>query len=64
MKLRDWRLAQGLSPEQLGEAIECTRQAVHRYEKGKVPKPTMMERIVAFTGGAVTPNEWFDGAAS
>ncbi len=41
--------------------IESSSQAIYRYEDGaRVPAPKVMHKIVAVTGGEVTPNDFFD----
>lgn len=61
MKLRDWRLAKGLSMEQLGELIGLTQSSVSRIENGKNrPEWGTLDRIVEVTDGQVTPNDFTD----
>lgn len=41
--------------------IEVTRQAVHRYKVGdRIPDQATMSKIFEATGGAVTPNDFFN----
>lgn len=61
MKLREWRQAQGLSMEQLGDLIGLTQSSVSRIENGKNrPEWGTLDRIVQVTDGAVTPNDFAD----
>ena len=48
----------------VGEAIGVAEGSVSRYEKGRVPEPDVMQRIIAFTAGMVQPNDWFDLSAA
>ncbi len=58
MKLKQFRDSQRMTQPQLAEMIGCGTSAVCRYEQGRIPEPATMERIVAATGGAVTPNDF------
>jgi transcriptional regulator with XRE-family HTH domain len=41
--------------------IGVTRQAVHRYKAGeRIPDQATMTKIFEVTGGAVTPNDFFN----
>lgn len=65
MKLKAWRKAWRVTPFEVAEALDCTRQAVHVYERelgdgGRLPPSDKLEALIRFTGGAVTPNDWFD----
>lgn len=57
--LKQWREDRGTSADDFGTTIGTTRQAVHRYEAGKVPSPPVMAKIIAATDGEVTADDWF-----
>lgn len=66
MRLEDWRQQQGLTIRQLarrlGTAAETVRCAClppsHRDQR--IPRAGLMETIHVVTGGAVTPNDFYD----
>jgi predicted transcriptional regulator len=60
MKLADYLAQEGLSEAAFAERIGVTQAAVNRYKKDRVPEPEPMRAIVAATGGAVQPNDFFD----
>jgi ATP phosphoribosyltransferase regulatory subunit HisZ len=46
-----------------GERIGVSMQSVHRYAKyNRLPKRSVMVRIIAATGGEVAPADFYDGA--
>lgn len=60
MTLDDWMTQENVSDADFARGIERTPQAVNRYRKGeRIPDRETMPRIVAFTKGAVTPNDFF-----
>lgn len=59
--LRRWRTARKLTQAAFGELIGCGWNAVWRYEnEGRIPEAAILQRIIDATGGAVTPNDFFD----
>jgi hypothetical protein len=65
MKLADWLEAHSITDARFGEMIGAARQAVHRYRAGgRVPDKVMMSRIVKVTGGAVSPNDFYEVESS
>lgn len=61
MKLSDFIDAQGLTASQFGVRIGVSRGAALRYATGaRIPHPEIMARIYVVTGGAVTPNDFYD----
>jgi predicted transcriptional regulator len=60
MTLKEWRDHGGRRVDWLAERLEVSRQAVHNYERGRLPPAITLEKIVRLTGGQVTPNDWFD----
>ncbi|WP_139835695.1 helix-turn-helix transcriptional regulator [Thalassospira sp. MCCC 1A01428] len=62
MKLAHWIQQNcGGSRKEFAKMIESSSQAIYRYEDGaRVPAPKVMHKIVAVTGGEVTPNDFFD----
>lgn len=60
MTLKDWLIEKGLSHGQFAEMIGRTSEAVRRYAAGdRIPDRETMPKIVAETGGHVTPNDFF-----
>lgn len=45
MKLAELRFNQGLSPEQLGEAVGVAGQTVRRVEAGARPTPAIAKKL-------------------
>lgn len=60
MKLRTWRLNEGLTQPQLAERIGVTVSTISRYELGRVPEPDVIKRIYAETNGKVAPSDFYD----
>lgn len=62
MKLSNWRKAQNppLTLADVAKRIDRSEAATSRYENGRVPEPDTMRRIHDLTGGAVTPNDFYD----
>lgn len=59
MQLRAWRISKGLTEAQVGAGVERGQSTVHRWETGeRLPGRIDMPRIVAFTEGAVTANDF------
>lgn len=60
MKLAAYLEKVGLSDADFGLKIGVNRQSVHRYKTGeRIPDTVIMPRIVAETGGEVTPNDFY-----
>ncbi len=57
--LKIWRQKQGLSQEALADALAVSDMAVSRWERGGLPEKQAWQRLIDFTEGAVTPNDWF-----
>lgn len=61
-----WCIEHGLVGETLDEALGVGRQHGYRYTlpldhpRFSIPRKLTMERIVALTGGAITPNDFYD----
>ncbi len=63
MKLIDFLRITGLSARQFAFGIGVSPQSLSRYlHTGRVPRGQVMERIVAVTKGAVTPNDFYGTA--
>lgn len=57
--------SKGWSPDDLAAELGVERWTVVRYlEKGRVPKPQIVERIVELSGGEVEPNDLYPGLLS
>lgn len=61
MKLIEWRRLHGFSQKQIAERLGIQQSTVAKYEAGKlIPGRDSMMAIAGETGGAVTPNDFFD----
>ena len=60
MTLDEYLRQQKLTEASFAEVIGSTQQSVHRYRRNtRVPRPAVMERIVAATGGKVSPDDFY-----
>lgn len=65
MTLKDWLAEHSLTPNQFGQTIGRSSEAVRRYVNGdRIPDRVTMPLIVTATDGAVTPNDFFDLSAA
>jgi transcriptional regulator with XRE-family HTH domain len=63
MKLKQWRLTQGLSVEELASRVDSSERAVIKWERGeRRPRPETLMKIMAITDGAVSWGDFFDSA--
>jgi transcriptional regulator with XRE-family HTH domain len=60
MKLRTWRLRQGLTQEELAEVLGTARASVNRYENGRMPTRRLIRAIHKLTKGKVTANDFIE----
>ena len=58
MQLKDWRQAQGLTLAQLAERIGVSEVSASRYERGRMPRAAILQKIKNFTEGKVLPDDW------
>ena len=63
MTLIEYRQTNGLTQADVAHGIDTGVTAVSQYEHGRVPKLTVMRRIIAFTGGRVMPNDFHASAS-
>ncbi len=62
MRLDDWISRKGMTREAFAALIDVEPASVTRYANGdRVPRPTIMRRIVTATNGDVTPNDFLTG---
>lgn len=61
MRFPEYMAEHSLKDEEMAERIGCDRSYVVKLRAGKIPSPEMMATIRDKTGGAVQPNDWFDG---
>ncbi len=59
MKLADYLQDRQLSEAAFAELIGASQAAVNRYKRGRHPSPPHMQAIIAATGGAVQPNDFY-----
>lgn len=65
MTLDDWLARTATKEDAFAASIGTSQAAVNRYRHGRrVPRPAVMARIVATTGGAVTANDFHGVAAT
>lgn len=57
--LKTWRQRAGLTQEALAAALGVSDMAVSRWERGGLPEKEAWQRLIDFTRGAVTPDDWF-----
>lgn len=64
MKLSDYISTNETNIAEFAKSISVSVQAIHRYSRGeRVPRPAIMAKITEVTAGAVTPNDFYAGAA-
>ncbi|MDH3595779.1 MAG: helix-turn-helix transcriptional regulator [Rhodospirillales bacterium] len=60
MTLDEWRVSQKLTMDALGRRLGVAAETAGRYCNNKrIPARAVMARIVAATGGAVQPNDFY-----
>jgi transcriptional regulator with XRE-family HTH domain len=65
MKLNNYLHEQDISSAAFGEAVGVTQVTIGRYMKGqRIPTRDVMQKIIAATGGEVTPNDFFSEDAA
>jgi DNA-binding XRE family transcriptional regulator len=63
--LKVWRAAQGVTQAEMAEKLGIGKWMVNSIETGRrVPSFSLVEKIVAATGGAVQPNDLFKPKAA
>ena len=61
MKLKKWIEEHKKTVAEVAQAIGCSEMNVFRYCAGTtIPRPENMSKIVAFTGGDVTANDFYE----
>lgn len=61
MTLADYLSQNSLTATEFAALVECDESAVVRWLGGsRTPNANTMQRIIAATGGAVTPNDFFE----
>lgn len=65
MTLKDYLAAQGMTAAAFAARVQTHESTMSRILAGKQrPRADLMHRIGAATGGAVTPNDFFDTPAA
>ena len=60
MKLKDWLKKENLVQEKLSEDLGISQVAISYYVNGqKIPRPETMAKIVTYTNGEVTANDFY-----
>lgn len=63
--LRVWRVGAGLTVAQAAQKLGVTRQTWHAYEANRRPPlPSVMDRLLVLTDGAVQPNDFYPAATA
>ncbi len=61
MNLQAFLMSRAMPAREFSRRIGVSPAAVARYASGKrIPSPDVMQRIIAETEGAVTPNDFYD----
>jgi len=64
MKLKQWRIEQGLSVEELASRVSSSGRAVIKWERGeRRPRPETLAKIMVLTNGAVSWPDFFEPPA-
>jgi len=65
MELKTYLNKQTLSCGDFGKLIGVTERAVIKWQRGeRIPRQEYMQKIIAATGGEVTPNDFFSEDAA
>lgn len=60
MKLQKWLDRNNMSHKNFGQLVGVTASAIWYYVNGiKIPRPETMAKIVAYTKGEVTANDFY-----
>lgn len=59
MTLDAYLSQQAITETSFAETLGVQQSTVNRMRKGAVPTPSVMEKVFAATGGAVTPNDFY-----
>ena len=60
MNLKDWLKKENLVQEKLAENFGISQVAISYYVNGqRIPRPETMAKIVAYTKGEVTANDFY-----
>lgn len=62
MHLKDYRKLRGITLAAVAGELGTTPSVISRYERGRVPDPAMMRRLIGWSRGAVQPNDFFADA--
>lgn len=63
VRLAEWRQAEGLTQSELADRLgikQCNVSQIERSGATQVPSRAVMRRIWILTGGAVSPNDFYD----
>lgn len=62
MKFKKWMDENKKTTAEVAQAIGCSEMNVFRYCSGTtIPRPENMQKIIAYTGGEVQPNDFYKG---
>jgi transcriptional regulator with XRE-family HTH domain len=61
MKLTDYRKSRGMTVAALARDLGKPHETIRRWENGDaVPRKREVERIFAWSGGEVRPEDWYE----
>jgi len=60
MKLSEFLKLSEMNQLQLARKLKVSEAAVSRYLRDRMPAPPILRRIHRVSGGAVTPNDFYD----
>lgn len=64
MNLKSYLEKERLTASEFAERVGVFPSTITRAAKGEaMPSPKLMKQIMDATSGAVSPNDWFEGAA-
>lgn len=53
MTLKDWRISNGLTQQQLAAKLGVRASAISRYEAGRVPEPDIVRKLYRLSDGVI-----------
>lgn len=62
--LTKFRLSRGQNLEAFASEIGAHKGTVWKWENGAIPRPEWMRKIVEFSGGELSPSDWYSDGDS
>lgn len=61
MQLNEWIEKEKKTQQEVADALGCGQADISRYCSGEaIPRPDRMQKITEYTGGEVTPNDFYN----